>query len=311
MFNPLTTPAKAELNMGLLEFAITGAIFAVVAGLLTYTMIRFRRRKDDNSAQEPPQIYGSNQIEAAWTVIPILLVFVIAGVSARTVWGVEDASPPANAMHVSVVGHQYWWEIHYPAYNFVTANEIHVPVSRNRNRATYFELTSADVIHSLWFPELGGKKDLIPNRVNQTWTDPTEPGIYWGSCTEFCGAQHANMLIQIVAQEPADFDKWAAEQQQPQPTPTEVSPGQKRFQMAGCWACHTVRGTRFNGKLGPDLTHLMSRREIGSGVLDNTPDHLKAWVVNPQQAKEGCLMPKSTVSGTNLDDLISYLETLK
>lgn len=297
--------------MGMLEFAITGAIFAVVAGLLIYTMIRFRRRPNDDSRQEPPQIYGSNQIEAAWTVIPILIVFVIAGVSARTVWGVEDASPPSNAVQVSVVGHQFWWEVHYPGYNITTANEIHVPVSRNRERATYFTLKSTDVIHSLWIPELGGKTDLIPNRVNHTWIDPSTPGIFWGNCTEFCGAQHANMLIQVVVQEPADFDKWVAEQQQAQAIPAEISTGQKRFQISGCWACHAVKGTRFNGKVGPDLTHLMSRRQLGSGVLDNTPANLKDWIVNPQQSKPGCLMPASKMTGQNLDDLVAYLETLK
>lgn len=311
MFNPLTTPAKVEVNMGMLEFAITGCIFVVVAGLLVYTMIRFRHRRGDDSRQEPPQIYGSNQIEAAWTVIPILIVFVIAGVSARTVWGVEDASTPSNALHVQVIGHQYWWEVHYPSYNIVTANEIHVPVARNGGRTTSLEYTSKDVIHSLWVPELAGKTDLIPNRVNHTWIDPSEPGIFWGSCTEFCGVQHANMLIQIVAQEPADFEKWVAEQQEGQPVPTEISAGQKRFQIAGCWACHAVKGTHFNGKIGPDLTHLMSRREIGSGVLDNTPENLKAWVVNPQQSKPGCLMPQSKISGANLDELVAYLETLK
>ncbi len=311
MFNPLTTPAKAEMNMGMLEFAITGCIFVVVASLLVYTMIRFRRRRDDDSRQEPPQIYGSNQIEAAWTVIPILIVFVIAGVSARTVWGVEDASTPASALHIKVIGHQFWWEVHYPGYNIVTANEIHIPVSHNRDHVTSLEYTSKDVIHSLWVPELGGKTDLVPNRTNHTWVDPSEPGVFWGSCTEFCGVQHANMLIQFVAQEPADFDKWVAEQQQPQPVPTEISAGQKRFQMSGCWACHAVKGTHFNGQIGPDLTHLMSRREIGSGVLDNTTENLKAWVVNPQQSKPGCLMPQSKISGANLDELVAYLETLK
>jgi cytochrome c oxidase subunit II len=311
MFNPLTTPAKTEFNMAMLEFAITGAIFAVVAGVLIYTMIRYRRRRDDDGRQEPPQVYGSHQIEAAWTVIPILIVFVIAGVSARSVWGVEDASPPSNTMHVTVIGHQYWWEVRYPFYNIVTANEVHVPVSHDRDHATYFELKSEDVIHSLWVPELGGKTDLIPNHVNHMWMDPSEPGIFWGSCTEFCGVQHANMLIQVVAQDPADFDKWVAAQQQPQVTPSEISDGQKRFQIAGCWACHAVKGTRFNGKIGPDLTHLTSRREIGSGVLDNTPANLQAWIVDPQRAKPGCLMPASKLAGKNLDDLVAYLETLK
>jgi cytochrome c oxidase subunit 2 len=311
IFNPLTTPAKTEFNMGMLEFAITGAIFAVVAGLLIYTMIRFRQRRHDDGRQEPPQIYGSNQIEAAWTVIPILIVFVIAGVSARSVWGVEDASPPKNTVHVSVIGHQFWWEVRYPFYNIVTANEIHIPVSHDREHAAYFELQSDDVIHSLWIPELGGKTDLIPNRVNHMWMDPSEAGIFWGSCTEFCGVQHANMLLQVVAEEPEDFAKWVAAQQAPQPTPTEISAGQKRFQIAGCWACHSVKGTHFNGAVGPDLTHLMSRRQIGSGVLENTPANLQAWVVNPQHAKPGCLMPQSKLSDANLNDLVAYLETLK
>jgi len=311
IFNPLSTPAKTEINMGMLELAITAAIFLVVAGLLAYTMIRFRRRRDDDGHQEPPQVYGSNQIEAAWTVVPILIVFVIAGVSARSVWGVEDASPPKNALHINVIGHQFWWEVHYPGYNIVTANEIHLPISHNRDRATYLEYTSSDVIHSLWIPELGGKTDLIPNRVNHTWTDPQQAGIFWGSCSEFCGVQHANMLIQFVVQEPSDFDNWLAAQQQPQPTPTEISAGQKRFQAAGCWACHAVKGTHFNGKLGPDLTHLASRLNIGSGVLANTPENLQAWVVDPQHAKPGCLMPKSNLTGVNLTDLVGYLETLK
>jgi cytochrome c oxidase subunit 2 len=194
IFHPLTSPARSEFNYAMLVLAICAVIFVVVATILIFTMVRFRRRPEDGSRQEPPQVYGSNRIEAAWTVIPVLVVFVLAGVTARVVWGIEDASPPKSTVHVQVTGHQYWWEVRYPYYRIVTANEIHIPVSHNHQNATYFELKSTDVLHSLWLPELGGKTDLIPNRVNHMWMDPAEAGVYWGSCTEFCGVQHANML---------------------------------------------------------------------------------------------------------------------
>jgi len=292
----------------MLVLAITAVIFVVVATLIITTMIRFRRRATDGT-QEPPQVYGSNRIEAAWTVIPILVVFVLAGVTARVVWGIADASPPKSTLHVEVTGHQYWWEVRYPYYGVVTANEIHVPVSHNHQDATYFDLKSTDVIHSLWVPELGGKTDLIPDRTNHMWLDPTEAGIYRGDCTEFCGVQHANMLLEVVAQEPADFQKWIAEQQKPFVKPAQISAGQRDFAL--CAGCHAIQGTAFKGKLGPDLTHLASRRLIASGVLPNTPQNMKGWLANPQETKEGCLMPNMKLKEPMLSDLTAFMETLK
>lgn len=311
IFHPLTTPAKSEFNLAMLVLAITGAIFAVVATLIIYTMIRFRHRPGDEAQQEPPQVYGSSRIEAAWTVIPIVIVFVLAGVTARVVWGIGDASPPKSTVHVVVTGHRYWWEVRYPHYGIVTANEIHVPVSHNHQNATYFELKSTDVIHSLWVPELGGKTDLIPNRANHMWMDPSEPGVYWGKCTEFCGVQHANMLLQVVAEEPDDFQKWVIAQQKPHAAAAQMNDGQRKFQMFACGSCHAIKGTHFVGGLGPDLTHVMSRRLIGSGVLPNTPESRRAWIANPQDSKPGCLMPDMKLTGKNLDDLTAFMETLK
>jgi cytochrome c oxidase subunit 2 len=143
------------------------------------------------------------------------------------------------------------------------------------------------------------------------WIDPSEPGVYRGNCTEFCGVQHANMLLEVIAQEPEDFEKWIAAQQKPQPPSMPVSDGQKKFQTFACSACHTIKGTHFMGVIGPDLTHLASRRTIGSGVLPNTPDALRSWIANPQESKPGCLMPGMKLSGQNLDDLTAYLETLQ
>ncbi len=213
IFKPLATPADEEHGIALLTLAITGAIFVVVAGLIVYTMVRFRRRPGDHSLHEPPQVYGSNQIEAAWTVIPILIVFVLIGVSARVIAAIQNQSPPRSMLKVKLIGHQWWWEVQYPDYGFTTANEIHVPATPDGKRATYLQLTSMDVIHSFWVPQLSGKTDLIPNRVNYMWIDPREPGIYLGNCAEYCGTQHANMLLRVIAQQPADFQTWASDQQ--------------------------------------------------------------------------------------------------
>jgi cytochrome c oxidase subunit 2 len=308
IFRPLASPATTEYRLALFVFAITGAIFVVVAGLLVYTMIRFRRRPDDLSGQEPAQVYGSSQIEIAWTVIPILIVFVLVGVTARVIAAVEDASPPASAVQATVIGHQWWWEIRYPALGIVTANEIHIPVAGAGNaRPTFFRLESRDVLHSLWVPELSGKVELIPNRVNSMWMDPQRPGTYLGACGEFCGVQHANMQLRIIVDSDSDFNSWAAAQQAP--AENGSSPGKALFIV--CSGCHSVQGTTARGASGPDLTHLMSRQTLGSGTMPNTPENLRTWVANPQLVKPGCLMPTMKLSDRQLTSLVAYLVTLK
>src|SRR5438270_13775936 len=154
MFEPLASPGESEKQVALLTFAITGAIFVVVGSLIVYTIARFRSRPGDDLHQEPPQVYGSNQIEVAWTVIPILIVFVLIGVTARVVAGVQNASPPKSMLKITVVGHQWWWEVRYPDYKFVTANEVHMPSSPDGTAASYLELTGVDVAHSFWIPQL-------------------------------------------------------------------------------------------------------------------------------------------------------------
>jgi cytochrome c oxidase subunit II len=186
IFKPLASPAAAEKDIGWFVIAVTMLIFIVVAGIIVYTIARFRRRPGDDLHQEPAQVYGSNQIELAWTVIPILIVFVLIGVTARVVWSIENASPPPSTLHVKVIGHQWWWEVQYPDYGITTANEIHVPFSPDGKEATYLELTSVDVDHSFWVPQLSGKVDLIPNRLNYMWIDPKQGGVYVGNCAEYC-----------------------------------------------------------------------------------------------------------------------------
>jgi cytochrome c oxidase subunit II len=311
IFKPLASPGRAESDIAWLTIGITTAIFIVVATLIAYTIFRYRRKPGDDIHQEPAQVYGSNQIEIAWTVIPILIVFVLIGVTARVTIAVENAAPPSSALRVRVVGHQWWWEVEYPSYGFTTANEIHVPVSEGGKNPTYLDLQSVDVIHSFWVPQLSGKLDLIPNRTNTMWIDPQEPGVYHGNCAEYCGTQHANMFLRVIADPPDAFQKWIAGQQQPGSAEAQASAGKAVFESLSCVNCHVIKGTTANGKFGPDLTHLMSRREIGSGVRPNTRENLRAWVNDPQELKPGCFMPSMKLTDEELDQVVGYLETLK
>lgn len=311
IFRTFSTPGDMERQSAILVVSICAGIFVVVGGLLAYTIFRFRRRPGDDLA-EPPQVYGSSQIELAWTVIPILIVFVLIGVTARVVSAVEDAAMPANALHVTVIGHQWWWEISYPDYGFTTANEVHVPVSlASDRRPSQLTLESADVIHSFWVPQLAGKTDAIPNRANHMWIEPREPGIYYGNCAAYCGTQHANMLLKVVVQPTEEFNAWVAQQKQAAAVEASAAAARATFESLSCVNCHTVRGTSANGKFGPDLTHLMSRFTLASGTVPNTPDQLRRWIRDPQEVKPGNLMPNMQLSDDKVNEVVAYLSTLK
>jgi cytochrome c oxidase subunit II len=311
IFEPRSTPADSIYRAALLALAVCAAIFVTVVILLIYAIVRFRRRPGDD-ASEPPQIYGSNQIELAWTVLPILIVVVLILVTARTIADVEDYPQPPDALKVTVVGRQWWWEFRYPDLGVVTANELHVPVSESgRRQITSLTLGSADVIHSFWVPQLAGKTDLIPNRVNRMWIEPKQAGTYLGNCAEYCGTQHAKMRLRVIAHPPEEFARWVASQRRPAAEDPEASSGRALFFSTSCVNCHSIQGTSAKGTFGPDLTHLMSRETLGAGVAPNTPENLRAWVRNPQAIKEGCLMPDMQLSDQELDQIVAYMLTLK
>ena len=311
IFKPLSAPAESVFEISVLALLICAGIFFVVAGLLTYAVIKFRARPGDE-AKEPPQIYGSNQLELAWTVIPILIVIVLVLVTARTTADVQNARLPADALKVRVVGHQWWWEIHYPDHDVVTANELHLPVSaRDQRRPTALTLESADVIHSFWVPQLAGKTDVIPNRANAMWVEPYATGTYLGNCAEYCGTQHARMLLRVVVESPEEFAKWIAAQKAPVVSDPAVRAGRDVFLTTSCVNCHRVAGTVAGGVFGPDLTRLMTRETIAAGAAPNTPEKLRAWVRDPQTIKPGCLMPNMQLSEDEVTKIVAYLLTLK
>ena len=315
IFAPLSTPADSILDLSLFVLAVTGVIFVIVFSLLVYSAVKFRRRADDDG-REPPQIYGSDQLELAWTVIPVLIVVVLFLTTARVIHAIQDARRPPGSIQVTVVGHQFWWEYRYPQFGFVTANELHVPVSDPKQPTpTFMTLLSADTDHSFWVPRLAGKTDLIPNHPNTMWIAPRETGLYLGQCAQYCGTQHAKMLLRVYVESRADFDHWVERQRQSAtadpPQMASATEGRRVFETTACINCHAVKGTVANGRFGPDLTHLMSRDTLASGAAPNTPENLRIWIQNPEAIKPGSLMPAMNLTNQEFDQLNAYLLTLR
>jgi cytochrome c oxidase subunit 2 len=311
IFDPHSTPAESIRHLSHFVLGITGLIFLVVFSLLSYVVVKFRNRAAD-SKREPAQVYGSTQIELAWTIIPILIVVVLFLATARVIHAIQDTPKPATAVEITVIGHQFWWEFRYPGLGVVTANELHIPVSDPaRPTPTFLKLLSADTDHSFWIPQLAGKTDLIPNHPNETWMDPRHPGIYLGQCAQYCGTQHAKMLLRVSVDTPEEFAVWVHAQRLPANQDEKEAAGRHVFETTACLNCHAVGGTNGTGRFGPDLTHLMSRSTIAAGAAENTPEKLRLWIQNPDAIKPGSLMPAMKLSDAELDALVRYLETLQ
>jgi len=310
IFSLASTPAKSIADLSIFVLVITGIIFVVVFALLFYSVVKFRERAID-AGREPAQVYGSTQIELAWTIIPTLIVVVLFLATARVIHAIQDAPEPSGALEVTVIGHQYWWEFRYPKLGIVTANELHIPVSNPRHPTpTFVQLLSADTDHSFWVPELAGKTDLIPNHPNRMWVDPQRTGVFLGQCAQYCGTQHAKMLLRISVDGPEDFASWVRSQQKPGVEDAGAIAGRRVFERNACMNCHAVAGTPADGRFGPDLTHLMSRTTLAAGAAENTHDNLRLWIQNPSAIKPSSLMPSMKLSDADLDAVVSYMETL-
>jgi cytochrome c oxidase subunit II len=311
IFDPHSTPADSIRHLSFFVLSVTGLIFLVVFSLLTYVVVKFRSGAAD-AEREPAQVYGSTQIELAWTIIPILIDVVLFLATARVIHAIQDASKPVAAVEVTAIGHQFWWEFRYPRLGIVTANELHVPMSDSSHPTpTFLRLLSADTDHSFWVPQLAGKTDLIPNRVNETWIDPYEIGLFLGQCAQYCGTQHAKMLLRVYVDRPEDFKVWVRGQQQQANQDAGEVVGRRVFERTACLNCHAINGTNGTGRFGPDLTRLMSRHTIASGGAENNSQNLRLWIQNPDAIKPGSLMPAMKLSDAELDALVRYLETLQ
>ena len=313
IFDPSSPQARAVAHLWWWMFGVGGAVWIGVTIAMFY-VIRARRgeRGSDTMLHVPEGTHhGMERVVtiASFATVLILLGFLVYDFSI----GRLLAQHPQRALTIDVVGHQWWWEVHYedpnPSKQIGTANEIHVPVGE----PIQFKLRSTDVIHSFWAPNLNGKRDLIPGYESTHWFKADTAGIYRGQCAEFCGLQHAQMAFFIIAEPPAKFAAWlAAGSATPEPpTDSTLLYGQRVFMSSGCSVCHAVGGTEAHSTVGPDLTHLKSRMSIAAGSLANTRANLTRWIVNPSAIKPGVRMPSLPLKPAELNALVSYLETLK
>lgn len=314
--DPKGPKAGAIANLNWFLVIVSTVVYIIVIGALLYALRRATIRPVgfvETDAEEPEREHSRVRWVAGAVGVTalVLLLFIFVDVStARSLSRVGGERP----LRIDVVGHQWWWEIKYPdvgnPQNIVgTANEIHVPVGR----AVFIKMTSSDVIHSFWAPNLDGKKDLIPGHETRTWFRADSAGVYRGQCAEFCGHQHANMAFYIVAEPRVDFERWLTAQKSPASTPTDsaAQAGERVFLGASCAMCHSIAGTGAGGTIGPDLTHLASRRTIAAGTLPNTTGNLAGWILDPQTIKPGAKMPANQLDPQALQALLAYLGTLK
>lgn len=297
--------AQAIVDLAVPVALVCAAILLVVTGLITVVLIRFRGGR---GTPEPRQIAGARPLELVWTAIPLVLVIGMFVLTARTM---RAADPPVDRdPDVVVVGHQWWWEVRYPAANVVTANEIHLPVAT----PTLVRVESDDVVHDFWVPQLARKVDAIPGHPNHVWISADATGEYHGACAEFCGTQHAWMRLLVVVETPEEHAAWLAGQQATPPAPTDDAGrrGAALFAERTCIACHAIAGTAPTpANAAPNLTHLMSRRTLGAGVLRNGTDELARWLTDPQTYKPGSKMPDLELTPSEVADLVAYLGTLR
>ena len=303
-----TVVARSDFARDILEvYGIvtwaTVVIALVVFVALGWILLRFREKP---GAPLPAQTHGHTLLEIAWTVAPALALLVIAIPTIQVIFRTQ-AAPTAQALDVTVRGRQWWWEFRYPSLGVVTANELHLPAGR----PVALSLEGPDVIHSFWVPQLGGKRDVIPGRVNRLTLVPERPGEYWGQCAEFCGASHANMGLRVFVDTPEEFARWLAAQRA---TPAEpagaAAEGKAIYARSACVGCHTVRGVSA-GVLGPDLTTFGSRTTLGAGLRPNTLDNLTAWIRDPAAIKPGVKMPALGLGEAEARAVAAYLAGLK
>jgi len=284
--------------------AIGALVWIIVMVLLLLAV--FRRRREPAPGQELPE--PQKLVLLGGAVLPAIVLVVMMFLIMHTLAGISKAGGP-NDLTVEVIGHDWWWEIRYPDQGFTTANEIHIPVGE----PVQLKLSSADVIHSFWVPQLQGKMDLIPGQTNTLWIQADKAGDYRGQCAEYCGLQHAHMAIHVIAEDSGKLDDWMTAQAKPaaQPADAQALNGQQLFMGSACVYCHAIRGNGASGQLGPDLTHLASRGFIGAGVIENNPENLGKWIEDPQHFKPGNYMPPTNLDNESLNALLSYLETLR
>jgi cytochrome c oxidase subunit 2 len=327
--DPAGEVARKADSLWDLTFLIAVGVFVVVEGLLVFALFRFRERP----GHQAKQFHGNTKLEIVLTAVPALI---LAGLAIPTVGTiVTQAETPANALNVEVVAHQFWWEYKYtdPEFGFVSANELHIPTGRDvyltlRGATTDLVTGDNEVNHSFWVPKLAGGQDVIPGRENTLRLLTDEPGTYFGQCKEYCGLGHAYMRLQVVAQEPQDFETWAEEQRAAasEPASGSAAEGAELFAQGAeggqfangpaCASCHAVDARLAEGEApqpatGPNLAHFAGRETFAGALFENNSQNLEDWLRDPNAVKPGARMPDLGLTEDQITDLVAYLESLQ
>ena len=334
-FDPQGPVAASQLNLFWWIFWGGLVVFVLVEGALVYAMIKFRVRSESDI---PAQTHGNTRLEIIWTAVPALLLLIIMVPTINGLFYMYEAPKLHQANHVlEVIGHQWWFEFRYPDPNdpekeIVTANEVYIPVGY----PVPLNLDSVDVIHSFWVPKLAGKTDMVPGEGNYMWFEADVPGEYYGQCAEYCGTSHANMKFKVIAVSEPDFKSWLQVQSNPALESSDplVQEGAGVFKSAGCTGCHatkTVVNKGSKGRVGPNLAHVASRRNLAAGMLRNSDENgsvndallqknLRTWLQDPNEVKPGNLMssgaqvytdPDKKLTEEQISQLVHYLSSLK
>jgi cytochrome c oxidase subunit II len=308
MLNPQGPGASSIASLVWLMLALCTVVYVAVLLALAWALSR-RRRDDDEHADAARWMTRWVTGATIVTAITLVVLTVSSEVAGR---GLITPRGP-GAITVDVIGHQWWWDFQYrdvtPSDIVNSPNELHIPVGI----PVALDLSSRDVIHTFWVPNLQGKRDLIPGQVNRMWLQADRPGTYRGQCAEFCGHQHAKMAFIVVAEPMEQFQSWLRQQRAPaaEPQSDEQRRGRDILERTTCASCHTVRGTTAGSRFGPDLTHVASRQTIAAGTLPNTREHLQQWIADSQSIKPGNRMPPIPLEGTELQEVVSYMRSLR
>ncbi|MEZ5361453.1 MAG: cytochrome c oxidase subunit II [Bryobacterales bacterium] len=310
---PASVQAEAVNALFRWSLLLCALILTGICGALFLCFRKFRAPRNSSSAEQddPPQIYGAKKLEVIWTLIPAIILSFLAFFTIR---GMVQVNPPAAEEHPEVVvaGHQWWWEVRYPDSGVVTANELVLPAGEE----LLIGLESADVVHSFWTPALAPKQDMIPGVQRHLWITAPKPGVYAGRCAEFCGAQHAGMLLRVEVLPRAEYDAWLENQRQPAIAASaednaRISIGSGLFLSLTCSSCHAISGTDAHGDAAPDLSHFASRVSLAAGLRPNNPENLAAWLRDPSSIKAGVKMPNFHLADQEVQDLTAYLSSLE
>lgn len=333
--DPAGPVARSQDDLWDLVFPIAIGVFVLVETALLFFIFRYRDRGDDRI---PKQVAGNTKLEIIWTLIPAVILAGVAVPTVQTLFELAE-EPTDNPLEVRVIGKQYWWEFEYlndEGQGVVTSTDLHIPAGRSvylhmQSLSAILNDPGADeidvrngglvnngVIHSFWVPRLAGKQDVVPHHTRFMTIEADEPGLYEGQCAEFCGLSHARMRMNVIAQEPAEFQQWLDEQAQPAQEPTDqlAQQGAELFATQQCIACHAIEGYEVDGqvadvRIGPDLTHFASRLEMAGGIIDVNEENIKRWLANPQEVKSGAQMPNLGLDAEQIEALTAYLLSLE